>query len=46
MTIKYDLLLKNGEVIDPGDKRRGRYDIGFTNGVVATVGDNIPAEEA
>jgi dihydroorotase len=46
MTIKYDLLLKNGEVIDPGDKRRGRYDIGFTNGVVATVGSNIPVEEA
>jgi dihydroorotase len=46
MTIKYNLLLKNGEVIDPGDKRRGRYDIGFTNGVVATVGSNIPVEEA
>jgi dihydroorotase len=46
MTIKYELVLKNGEVIDPGDNRRGRYDIGFTNGVVATVGNNIPAEEA
>jgi dihydroorotase len=46
MTIKYELLLKNGEVIDPGDKRRGRYDIGFTNGVVAAVEENIPAEEA
>jgi dihydroorotase len=46
MTIKYELLLKNGEVIDPGDKRRGRYDIAFTNGVVAAVEENIPAEEA
>jgi dihydroorotase len=46
MMIKYELLLKNGEVIDPGDKRRGRYDIGFMNGVVAAVGENIPAEEA
>jgi dihydroorotase len=46
MTIKYELLLKNGEVIDPGEKRRGRYDIGFSNGVVAAVAENIPAEEA
>jgi dihydroorotase len=46
MMIKYELLLKNGEVIDPGDKRRGRYDVAFTNGVVAAVGENIPAEEA
>jgi dihydroorotase len=46
VAIKYELVLKNGEVIDPGDKRRGRYDIAFTNGVVAAVAENIPAEEA
>jgi dihydroorotase len=46
MTIKYELLLKSGEVIDPGDKRRGRYDVAFNNGLIAAVRENIPAEEA
>jgi dihydroorotase len=46
MTIKYELLLKNGEVIDSGDKRRGRYDVAFNNGRIAAVAENIPAEGA
>ena len=43
LAIQYDLLLKNGEVIDPSAKLRGRRDIAFGNGVVAAVAENISA---
>ena len=46
LAIQYDLLLKNGEVIDPSGKLRGRRDIAFGNGVVAAVAENISANEA
>jgi dihydroorotase len=44
--IKYDLLLKNGEVIDPIDAFHGRRDIAFRNGLVAAVGENIASDAA
>jgi dihydroorotase len=44
--INYDLLLKNGEVIDPAGKLRARRDVGFSNGVVAALAADIPANEA
>ena len=44
--IKYDLLLKNGEVIDPGEKLRARCDVAFSNGLVAERTEDIPANQA
>jgi len=46
VTVKYDLLLKNGEVIDPGQNFRGRRDVAFSNGAVAALAESIPAETA
>jgi dihydroorotase len=43
---KYDLLLKNGEVVDPSQNLRGRRDIGFSQGVVAAIAENIPTGSA
>lgn len=39
----YDLLLKNGHVIDPKNKRNERMDIAIHRGRVAKVGRGIPA---
>jgi dihydroorotase len=44
--IKYDLLLKNGDVIDPGDKLRARRDVAFSHGLVAALADDIPGDQA
>ena len=44
--IKYDLLLKSGEIIDPGGNSRGRRDIAFHNGLVAAVAEGISTNEA
>ena len=46
MVLKYDLLLKGGEVIDPGEGLRGVRDVAFQNGKVALVGADIPDAEA
>jgi len=43
---KYDLLLKNGEVVDPSQRLRGRRDIAFSKGLVAAVAEDIPTETA
>jgi predicted amidohydrolase len=39
----YDLLLKNGHVIDPANKRSGRLDVALSNGKIAKVAKSIPA---
>lgn len=39
----YDLLLKNGHVIDPKNNRNGRTDIAISKGRVAKVAQGIPA---
>ncbi len=46
MEFIYDLLLKNGEVIDPSQNLRGWRDVAFSNGKVAAVAENIAAAEA
>jgi len=46
MQQKYDLLLRGGEVIDPSQDIRGRYDVALVGGKVALVAENIPKEEA
>ena len=42
----YDLLLKGGTVLDPGQGIHGRRDIAFRDGLVAEVGEGIDPEGA
>ena len=44
--MKYDLLLKGGEVVDPSQDLRGIRDVAFQGGKVAAVAPEIPGEEA
>ena len=44
--LQYDLLIANGEVIDPATKTRQRLDVAIAGGRIARVGAYIPAEEA
>ncbi|MBI2988380.1 MAG: amidohydrolase/deacetylase family metallohydrolase [Deltaproteobacteria bacterium] len=46
MAIKYDLLLKGGEVIDPSQNLRARCDVAFHAGAVSVLAERIPPEEA
>jgi len=39
--IKYELLLKNGTLIDPGQDINAKMDVGFKDGVVVAVEDRI-----
>ena len=43
---KYDLLLKGGELLDPGQRRSGRNDIAFAGGKVAAVGPGLRGGDA
>ena len=43
---KFDLLIRNGEVVDPSQNLRGRRDLGIRFGVVEAVEPSIPAERA
>ena len=38
---RYDLVLKNGNLIDPGQNINAKMDIGFKNGEVISVEDRI-----
>ncbi|HEU0138885.1 MAG TPA: amidohydrolase/deacetylase family metallohydrolase [Bryobacteraceae bacterium] len=42
----YDLLLKNGHVIDPANGRNGRFDIAIIGDRIAAIGDSLPASHA
>jgi dihydroorotase len=42
----YDLLLKNGRIIDPANKRDGRFDVAVIGNKIARVAPNIPAAHA
>jgi dihydroorotase len=44
--MKYDLLLKNGTLIDPAAGIHARQDVAFAGGTVADVGPDLPAAEA
>ena len=44
--VKFDLLIKGGDVLDPSRGLRGVRDIGIRNGVIESVEVNIPAERA
>jgi len=42
----YDLLLKNGHIIDPANKRNGRFDIAVVGNKIARVSQNLSAAHA
>jgi dihydroorotase len=42
----YDLLLKNGNVIDPSSGRNGRLDIAIVGQRIARIAANLPAHQA
>jgi dihydroorotase len=44
--MNYDLLIKGGEVIDPGGGRGGRLDVATKRGRIAALDRDIPAEAA
>ena len=42
----YDLLLKNGNVVDPSSGRNGRLDIAIVGERIARIAANLPAQQA
>lgn len=42
----YDLLIKNGHVIDPAAKRNGRFDIGIREGKIVAIGAGLISAHA
>jgi dihydroorotase len=44
--VRFDLLIRGGEVIDPGGAHEGRLDVAITRDRIAAVDSNIPAESA
>jgi dihydroorotase len=44
--LPYDLLIKGGHVLDPGQNLDGKLDIGITAGKIAAVQADILATEA
>jgi dihydroorotase len=42
----YDLLIKGGEVLDPGQNLRGTMDVAVRGGEIAAIEDEIAVEEA
>src|SRR5262245_16161500 len=43
---KFDLVVKNGDVLDPSQSLRGRRDIGIRYGMIEALEADIPAERA
>jgi dihydroorotase len=44
--MKFDLLIKNGEVVDPGGGQSGRLDVAIKRNRIAALEQDIPAEAA
>ena len=44
--MRFDLLIKGGEVVDPGAGYRGRLDVAIKRDRIAAVDPDIPAESA
>lgn len=42
----YDILIRNGHVIDPANKRNGRMDVAIIGTKIAKVAPNLPASHA
>src|SRR5262245_29211656 len=45
-TMRFDLLIKGGEVVDPGAGYRGKLDVAIKRNRIAAVDADIPAESA
>jgi dihydroorotase len=43
---KFDLLIRNAQVLDPSQGLSGKRDIGIRNGLIAAIEASIPAERA
>jgi dihydroorotase len=43
---KFDLVIKNGDILDPSQSLRGKRDIGIRYGVIEALEADIPAERA
>jgi dihydroorotase len=44
--MKYDLLIRHGEVLDPGAGLKGRLDVGISGGRIVEVAPALPEKEA
>jgi dihydroorotase len=44
--MKYDVLIKNGEVLDPGQGLRGKLDVAIQGDHIAAIEPGIPVQEA
>jgi dihydroorotase len=44
--VRFDLLIRGGEVVDPGGPNEGRLDVAVTRGRIAAVSSDIPPESA
>src|SRR6202790_3552114 len=44
--MKYDLLIRHGEVIDPGAGLKGRLDVGVSGGKIVEVAPSLAESEA
>lgn len=44
--MSFDLLIKGGQLLDPGQNRTGKWDIGVTAGRIAAIAPDLPATEA
>src|SRR3989441_1392606 len=44
--LKYELVVAGGEVLDPGQKLRGKRDIGIKYGQIAAIAPSIPADRS
>jgi dihydroorotase len=44
--MQFDMLIKGGEVVDPGSGRVGKFDVAIKRDRIAAVDANIPAESA
>jgi dihydroorotase len=44
--MKYDLLIRDGEIVDPGSGLRGRMDVGIADGKIVEVAPGLREEDA
>ena len=45
-SVKYDILLKGGRVIDPANNIDDLFDVGISGGFIANVGKSISEKDA
>src|ERR1700738_3314831 len=44
--LKFDLVIANGDVLDPSQRLRAKHDIGIKNGQIAAVAPSIASDRA